>query len=111
MKTRNLIFTLLTVLPLFTIAQYCEPPSFVTGPYTGITNVSLNGLPALNNTTVYNEDYILYSSAATTTIAIGAQYTLSVRTQDVLGYGQSTRVWIDWNSDQDFDDSGEEVAA
>ncbi len=111
MKTRNLLLIVLMALPYLVIAQYCEPPSFLTGPFTGIINVSLDGSPALNNTTVYNEGYVYYSSIGATSLGTGAQYTISVTTQDDISYGQNTIVWIDWNSDQDFDDPGEEVAA
>lgn len=111
MKTRNLLLIVLTALPYLVMAQYCEPPSFLTGPYTGIINVSLDGSPALNNTTIFDEGYVYYSSIGATSIAIGAQYTISVTTHVEITYNQNTRVWIDWNSDEDFDDPGEEVAA
>ncbi len=112
MKTKTLLFVILGLMPLFAGAQqYCEPPSFLTGPYTGIINVSLDGTPALNNSTVYNEGYYYYSALGATAVEVGAQYTISVTTQDDIAYGQNTRVWIDWNSDKDFDDAGELAAA
>ena len=112
MKTKITLLSLLTLMPLFAMAQqYCIPPSFITGPYTGITNVSLDGSPSLNNSTAYNEGYYYYNAIGSTEVEIGAQYTISVTTYDGIGYGQNTRVWIDWNSDKDFDDPGEEVAA
>lgn len=92
-------------------AKYCEPP-FKGDTWAGITHFTLNGEPAINRTSDWNELYML--TDVQTTLVTGKQYTLSVTTINTLSaqFGRTnSRVWIDWNCDKDFNDPGEMVAA
>ncbi len=90
-------------------AQYCTPPPWATGPYTGITNVTLE---TLNNSSTINdggaEVYTYWTSVNVPTLTTNNSYNISVSTQ-IIGTGNNSRVWIDWNQDQDFDDNGEQA--
>ncbi len=106
-KLINLVMVALFAMVTFNLsAQYCVPPPFITGPYTGITNVNLE---TLDNTSAYNVGVMYYSSVAAPSITQGIQYSFSITTYDIAGMGQNIRIWIDWNQDLDFDDVGEEV--
>jgi len=87
-------------------SQYCTPPSFLGGPYLGITNVTLGWL---NNSSAYDGGVTYYSAVLGPTLEVDSQYTVSVKTIDNRGLGMNSRVWIDWNQDMDFNDSLEEV--
>lgn len=94
-----------------TKAQYCTPPAYLTGPYTGITKVEFG---SLNNTSSDADGYTDYTgSVAAPTVNKGQTYTLNVDLWHTLigtFSGQlNVRVWIDWNGDGDFNDNGEEV--
>ncbi|KGO87031.1 hypothetical protein Q765_07400, partial [Flavobacterium rivuli WB 3.3-2 = DSM 21788] len=81
---------------------YCTPaPTFQGG--TGITNVTLG---AINNTTSGSVPYTDYTTQAAT-IGQGVTQPLSISLFVYDSY--STKVWVDWNDDLDFDDAGEEV--
>jgi hypothetical protein len=83
---------------------YCTPaPTSVDG--TGITNVTFSGV---NNTTgAESGNYGDFTSltggsfAASTLATVNITYT--------TGYTYDTKIWVDWNNDLDFTDSGEEV--
>ena len=83
--------------------DYCDPaPTSVDG--SGITNVTFG---TVNNTTGAETgnygDYTLQSTNVNpgTTVPIYITYE--------TGYTYNTVIWIDWNNDGDFDDTGEEV--
>lgn len=104
---------LLAILGLFTInsihAQYCNPSlncsssSFInnfstTGGATNITNngSGCNGQPG---------SYIYYNSQTVTqTQGLSINFSIQAGTFD-----QGFRIWVDWNQDGDFVDSGEDV--
>ncbi|OFY99022.1 MAG: hypothetical protein A3K10_01440 [Bacteroidetes bacterium RIFCSPLOWO2_12_FULL_31_6] len=93
-------------------AQYCIPPeSTFGGPMTGFENVSVG---TLNNTSAH-DGYTNYTgTVATVNMARGASYTPSfILYHEILNNGFSDmlnlRIWIDYNADGDFNDSGEEV--
>jgi hypothetical protein len=87
----------------FSIFVYCTPaPTSVDG--TGITNVTVG---SINNTTVAETgNYGDYTSMSTDVIQ-GSAVPFSV--QFSTGYDYLTKIWIDFNKDGDFTDSGEEV--
>jgi len=119
-----LMLALLLALPCRSVAQrsadpttptsssgpeYCIPP-FMGATYAGILLVQLDGTPALNRASLWNERYI--NTNASTTVETGKTYTVRVTTDNTLSsiFGNTnTRVWIDWNHDYDFDDPGEQV--
>ena len=83
---------------------YCIPSTSGGVDGTGITNVSFSSVNnSSTNTLVYN-DY----TSLTGNISQGTPMSISVKTST----GKKTyniKIWIDWNSDGDFIDSGEEM--
>lgn len=108
-------FTALTAL-LFAgsaTAQYCTPPSFLNGPFTGILNVDFGGI---NSTTAGTVGYADYTTSNAGSVQQGATMPISIEVEHTLLNGSFSdmvdlRVWIDWNQDDDFDDAGEEVVS
>jgi len=83
---------------------YCAA-SGNTSYETGIRNVTFNTIN--NNSPQEQNDYSNFTGISTT-VNLGEQHNLSV-TVDVDGNGTIyTRVWIDWNRNGSFNDSGEE---
>lgn len=91
-----------SALTVFT--GYCTPaPTSVDA--SGITNVTFSGV---NNTTgAESGNYGDYTSLtggsfpASTLATVNITYT--------TGYTYGTKIWVDWNNDLDFTDSGEQV--
>lgn len=83
----------------------CKPaPTSVDG--NGITNVKIG---SVNNTTgKETNNYGDYSAMAATSWP-GAVLPFSITFS--TGYAYTTKVWVDWNNDLDFNDAGEEVYA
>lgn len=108
--TKLFLILLLSGAALGLQAQYCIPPAWDTGPYTGIVNVTLG---TLNNSSTINdggvEVYTYFNAEPVPDLEIGQQYTIYMTT--VGATENNSRVWIDWNQDSDFDDNGEEIAA
>ena len=95
-----------TVELSFPPPAYCDPsPSNVDG--FGITNVSFGTPTTVNNpTSAETGNYGDYTAM----IGDGAQGTnLNLDITYSTGYTYVTKVWVDWNNDLDFDDTGEEV--
>lgn len=109
--TKLLLIMLLTGATLGMQAQYCIPPPWLSGPFTGIVNVTLGTLS--NSSTINDgglEVYTYFNSVTVPSLTVGQQYTINA----TIGGGASennSRVWIDYNQDDDFDDPGEEIAA
>lgn len=89
--------------PVTVFTGYCTPsPSSVDN--SGITNVSYSSIN--NSTGTETNNYGDYSAmvgdiSQTTTVSVDITYE--------TGYTYVTEIWIDWNNDLDFDDSGENV--
>ncbi len=92
-------------------AQYCSPPSYLSGPFTAITNVTTGGI---NHDTGTSEGYADYSASQSATMAQGAtvpfdfEHYYDPSLVSSFDGAVELRVWIDWNQDMDFDDGGEE---
>lgn len=100
-KIETTLCTLMCILALSsTNAQSWCTPSLSTPNTAGITNVSFN---TIDRTSAFDEGYVL--TLDTTSVDQGASYTLSV----TMSGGVAPAVWIDWNQDGDFDDTGEDV--
>jgi hypothetical protein len=86
---------------------YCVPaPSSVDG--TGITNVTFSGV---NNTTGAEPgNFGNFTSLTGGSIPASTMASVSI-TYSTGGATYITRIWVDWNNDLDFTDSGEEVYA
>ncbi len=92
---------------------YCLPP--VTGPVygSGILAVSLDASPPIARPSRSDEYYTFVDPVETMTprIVRGATHTVTMITDPANIDGRnSSRVWIDFNRDGDFDDDGEDVA-
>ena len=87
-----------------TIPTVC-PSNGTTTNDTGITNVNFGTIDNSDGPTVDNgyEDF----TAIATDVVRGGSYDLSVRVNTDGNNTLHTMVWIDWNNDLDFDDSGE----
>jgi len=81
---------------------YCTPTPTIQGG-SGITNVTLG---TINNTTSEAATYSDYTSQVAT---IGQGVTQPISISLFVYDPYSTKVWVDWNDDLDFDDAGEEV--
>lgn len=112
MKNYALLLTFLLSLSSINLSAqtYCTPPPFVSGPYTGITNVTLNNL---NNNSPDNDGVSDFTSLSAAQLQKGQTYNMTVTTShNLLGVfsgNLNTVAWIDWNKDGDFLDSDEKV--
>jgi hypothetical protein len=85
------------------IVGYC-PSSGNTNFNTAITLVEFNTIN--NNVTVKTSGYQDYTSQSTDVMA-GSSHNITVNLNTDGDYWVYSMVWIDWNQDMDFDDSGE----
>ena len=97
-----------TYAPCSTGSQYCDASSVTCDEY--IKNITLGGI---SNTSVC-DNYTHYWQNNPVGISVSSSYLLEISTGIVgstnLGYtGDQIAVWVDWNSDGDFDDVGENV--
>jgi PKD repeat protein len=84
--------------------QYCIPSS--TSNNFWITNVTFNTIN--NNTAASSGGFGDYTNLSTS-VTLGASYTLSVTAN--ANFPRTTSVWIDYNRDGDFLDNGEQIAS
>lgn len=80
----------------------------------GITNFQLNGTPAINRTSTVNENSGFTNTGDTTTLVMGQSYNVSVtfplETVGIVDCNTyNFKIFIDYNSDDELTDSGEEV--
>jgi GEVED domain/Secretion system C-terminal sorting domain len=92
-------------------AQYCSPPVAGSGPFTGIIDVQFAGI---TNTTLGTDGYTDYTAGTAGSVEQGMSYAITIEMEHTLLNGSFTdmvdlRVWIDWNQNDDFIDSGEEL--
>lgn len=118
MKRLNLFSTVIVILfsalgSIVNAQTYCLPPKYLTGPYTGITNVTVG---SINNTSNSNDGYINYTaSIGACTLPKGSTVNFSITCYydpSMVSFftgNLNLRVWIDWNGDFDFNDVGEEA--
>ncbi len=88
--------------------SYCTVSGIVSAGHNYISNVQLN---TINNPSG-NNSYTDYTATLSTTLSAGTSYTLTF-TKPSIGTAARTcgfSVWIDYNRDGDFSDSGERVA-
>jgi hypothetical protein len=85
---------------------YCTPaPSSVDG--AGITNVSFGVGTTVNNTTVAEAGN--YGNYTNLIGAVIKGTTLPVNITYSTGFSYDTKIWVDWNNNFSFLDSGEEM--
>jgi len=104
---RNIMLTAILFIMLSgtgSFAQtYCTPtPGAVNGD--GITNVTIGSI--VNTTTVETGGYGDYT-AQVVNIGQSVEQDFSITLEVNANF--STKIWVDWNNDFDFDDEGEEV--
>lgn len=91
--------------------EYCLPP--VTGPTygSGLTFVGLDASPAIRRASRGDELYTWHrGGTAVPSIRRGQQYTVEIATDpNNIDGRNSSRVWIDFNRDGDFEDDREDV--
>lgn len=89
------------------IATICDSNGNTTNE-TGITNVNFGAIDNSDGPLKDNgyEDF----TAISTDVVIGGTCDLSVNVNTDGNNTLHTMVWIDWNNDKDFDDSGEEYS-
>lgn len=91
------------------VIDYCDPSvAFLNGDL-GISRVVLNEID--NRSAMGESAYTDYSQDHSTTLQIGASYTLEVHRSGNLINSQNGAVWIDFNQDGVFTDSTELVAS
>ncbi|TRX71810.1 GEVED domain-containing protein [Carboxylicivirga sp. M1479] len=83
-----------------TISNYCQPSNNSTDRY--ITNVIIE---SINNVTGDDGGYVEYLDQ-TASFAKGETYDVTIGVRNNSGTGYAI-VWVDWNGDDDFADSGE----
>jgi hypothetical protein len=84
--------------------QYCQSAGDAT--YNG--SMTLVSFGDIQNITGKTQPYTDYSSSEITDLITGDDYQLTVNINTDNGnYTYYSTVWIDWNSDSDFDDIGE----
>ncbi len=97
--------------------DYCIPPPFKNGPFTGIESIKLAGM---ENVTPYDGGYANFvltgtSGAKDAELKAGSSYPVDLRFYyDPSFIGSFSgklnfRIWVDWNQDFDFDDPNETV--
>lgn len=111
----RLAFALLFVLPAFALSQITNPAPYCAATYSSgscsfgdqIDQVTFNTL--VNNTGCAPTDYTYFNTGPTTTVTPGMTYNVGA----VMGNGvfdEFLGVYIDYNQDGDFNDTGEYVA-
>lgn len=104
----SIIIVMSAALTIEIIAQtYCTP-GVGTNFGHGITNFTINGTPSINRSSSPNEGYI--NTGLSTTLKRDSTYTVIIN----FSYGTfcnyaNLRIWIDYNGDGDFFDTGEMV--
>ena len=86
------------------------PPCFYcssSGNTSFETSTTFVGFNTISNASAKPSGYSDYTNLSTD-LKIGNSYNLSIRVNTDGSYTTHTMVWIDWNKDCDFDDSGEE---
>lgn len=90
--------------------NYCIPPPFTSGPFTGITKVTLDNF---EHSTSFEDGYIYVNDEPLPKVTIGENSTVTIESIHTLvgtfSGNLNFRVWIDWNQDFDFDDTLETV--
>lgn len=90
------------------VLDYCKPGVSILNPDIGISRVKLGSLD--NQSTIGASGYTNYSNTiAPVLLYKGGEYTITVERSTFFN-SMSRKVWIDWNTDGDFDDAGELVA-
>uniref|UniRef100_UPI004047341D beta strand repeat-containing protein n=1 Tax=Flavobacterium sp. TaxID=239 RepID=UPI004047341D len=96
-----------TSSPVGVSLTYCSPSSTsVDG--TGITNVTFGVGPTVNNSTSTETNNYGNYSAQIGALQQGTAASVAI-TYSTSTYDYNTVVWVDWNNDLDFNDSGETV--
>ena len=93
--------------------EYCTP--YFTGDngpdkFTGITNVKLNSLPEINNSSDYNDWYVFFDNVETGSLKIDNEYELTIRVKwNIVSAFFSNKAqiyaWIDWNQNFLFEEN------
>lgn len=102
----------MALTPLFSFSQeYCTPPNFITGPFTGMEYISLNNM---QYTSSHSDGYADFTQdASECQLKPGETYTLLMQFYydpallSSFSGRLNFRVWVDFNQDWDFEDANE----
>ena len=112
--TRLFFTVLISVAAIGAQAQYCTfTVDFANSFLAGITNVSLNSTPPIARASNTTENNGFTNTGLTVAVTKGQTYSIDVtRNQDNLTCGDyNVIVYIDYNGDQDFEDTGEDAVS
>ncbi|OEK09027.1 hypothetical protein A8C32_14140 [Flavivirga aquatica] len=85
---------------------YCPPP-FLNSDEEWIKSVTFN---TINNASTKERGYADYTGSISTDVILNQSYDITVIPDfSVAPFEDYLKVWIDYNADGDFDDSGEEI--
>ncbi|MFT5864200.1 MAG: hypothetical protein ACI828_002874, partial [Flavobacteriales bacterium] len=106
-KTVFFIFFFFAAFSPHAYAQYCDSYGDDADGYTtGTRRVIFNTID--NATPIEDNGYSDFTSISTT-VNTGDVYNLTVRVNTDGNYTVYARAWFDWNQDNDFEDSGEQL--
>ena len=91
-----------------TVLNYCTPSVAYINKDLGISRVLFADID--NATDIGDEEYTDYTLTHGTNVEVGAAYPITLE-RERNSFAMTRNVWIDYNRDGDFDDTGELVAS
>lgn len=91
-----------------TVLDYCTPSVAFLNRDLGISRVVFGDID--NSSDIGDDEYTDYTQTQSTNVEIGAEYDITLE-RERNNFSMSRNVWIDYNRDGDFDDTGELVAS
>lgn len=104
-NVRRVVFCVVVVCVFGTVAfgQYCSASGGCGGEY--IKDVQVGDIDNTGTGCDGYADYTLLSAG----MEIGTGYPITVLNGDGWVWQETCGIWVDWNQDEDFDDSGEDI--
>ncbi|KPJ66629.1 MAG: hypothetical protein AMJ43_07595 [Coxiella sp. DG_40] len=93
---------------IIVLGKYCSASGGCTGS-GGTLNIDSVQVGSIDNTGTGCSGYADYTSLSTT-MEIGTGYPITVTNGDPYDEDDECGIWVDWNQDHDFSDSGEKIA-
>lgn len=91
-----------------TVLSYCTPSVAFLNRDLGISRVIFADID--NASDVGDDEYSDYTSTHVANVEVGAEYPITIE-RERNNFSMTRKVWIDYNRDGDFDDTGELVAS
>ena len=89
--------------------QYCSASGGCSGSIEGSLNIDSVEVGDISNTSTGCSNYADYTSMSTT-MEIGTGYEITVTNGDPFDENDQLGIWVDWNKDFDFYDTGETIS-